>query len=141
MMNAAFFLQKALLSWLQASPVLMAHLQGQGVYDHVPTGIKFPYITFGHSTAYAWNTDSDTGEEHSLVVQVWARSNGRKQVMELMALTEAAIDKQIESREPMLDIGGYHLVNMSLQSSQARHEDLHNGYCGQLRYRAVTEKI
>ena len=91
MTGAALALQKAILAWLQAAPLLMEKLQGQGIYDHVPPHAVFPYISLGQSQVYAWDTDTGTGEEHSLVLHVWARSNGRRQVLELMMLVEELV--------------------------------------------------
>lgn len=140
MNGAALALQKAILAWLQAAPLLMEKLHGQGIYDHVPPHATFPYISFGQSQTYAWDTDSDTGEEHNLVLHIWARSNGRRQVLELMMLVEELMEV-LGSSAQKPDIGGFHLVNLTLQSSQTRNDELRDGYSGQLRYRAVTEKI
>lgn len=140
MTGAALVLQKAILAWLQAAPLLMEKLHGQGIYDHVPPDAPFPYISFGQSQVYAWDTDSGTGEEHSLVLHIWARSNGRRQVLELMMLVEELLEA-LDSSTLRPDIGGFHLVNLTLQSSQTRNDELRDGYSGQLRYRAVTEKI
>ena len=140
MTGAALVLQKAILAWLQAAPLLMEKLHGQGIYDHVPPDAHFPYISFGQSQVYAWDTDSGTGEEHSLVLHIWARSNGRRQVLELMMLVEALLEA-LDSSTLRSDIGGFDLVNLTLQSSQTRNDELRDGYSGQLRYRAVTEKI
>lgn len=140
MTGAALVLQKAILAWLRAAPLLMEKLRGQGIYDHVPSRADFPYISFGQSQVYAWDTDSGAGEEHSLVLHIWARSNGRRQVLELMMLTEDLMEA-LGSSVQKPDLGGYHLVNLTLQSSQTRNEELRDGYSGQLRYRAVTEKI
>lgn len=144
MTGAALALQKVILAWLQAAPLLGAKLGSQGIYDHVPPDAAFPYLSFGQSQVYAWDTDSGTGEEHSIVLYIWARSTGRKQVLELMMLVEELMEALSQSggasgKAP--DIGGFHLVNLALQSSQTRNEELHDGYSGQLRYRAVTEKI
>ncbi|WOC15218.1 DUF3168 domain-containing protein [Pseudochrobactrum sp. MP213Fo] len=144
MTGAALALQKAILAWLQAAPLLAEKLGRQGIYDHVPPAAQFPYISFGHSQVYAWDTDSGKGEEHSIVLHIWARSNGRKQVLQLMVMVEELMEAlglsgSGSSQRP--DIGGYRLVNLTLQSSQTRNEELRDGYSGQLRYRAVTEKI
>lgn len=144
MTGAALALQKAILAWLQAAPLLTEKLGNKAIYDHVPPGAAFPYISFGQSQVYAWDTDSGKGEEHSIVLHVWARSTGRKQVLELMMLVEELMEALSQSgvasgKAP--DIGGFHLVNLALQSSQTHNEELRDGYSGQLRYRAVTEKI
>lgn len=144
MTGAALALQKAILAWLQAAPLLMEKLHGQGIYDHVPPAASYPYISFGQSQIYAWDTDSEKGEEHSLVLNIRARSSGRRQVLELMVLVEELMESlenngRVSGQTP--DIGGYRLISLNLQSSQTRNEELHDGYSGQLRYRAVTEKI
>lgn len=144
MTGAALALQKAILAWLQAAPLLAEKIGQQGVYDHVPPSAQFPYISFGQSQVYAWDSDSGKGEEHSIVLQIWARSTSRKQVLELMMMVEELMETlgvSFGASGQMPDIGGYHLVNLTLQSSQTRNEELRDGYSGQLRYRAVTEKI
>ena len=144
MTGAALALQKAILAWLQAAPLLMGRLSGQGIYDHVPVAAAFPYISFGQGQTYAWDTDSGQGEEHDLVLNIWARSNGRRQVFDLMMQVEdlmaaLAVSGSAAGQSPDLD--GYRLINLILQSSRTRHEAVRDGYNGQLRYRAVTEKI
>jgi hypothetical protein len=61
-------------------------------------------------------------------------------VLELMMLVEELLEA-LGSNALRPDIGGFHLVNLTLQSSQTRNDELRDGYSGQLRYRAVTEKI
>ena len=144
MNGAALALQKAILAWLQTAPLLMEKLRGQGIYDHVPPAAPYPYISFGQGQVYAWNTDNTNGEEHSIVLNIRARSTGRRQVLELMMLVEELMETlgasgSVSGRRP--DIGGYSLVNLTLQSSQTRNEELRDGYSGQLRYRVVTEQI
>ena len=140
MNGAALALQKAILAWLQAAPLLMEKLRGQGIYDHVPPAAPYPYISFGQGQVYAWNTDNTNGEEHSIVLNIRARSTGRRQVLELMMLVEELLEA-LDSSTLRSDIGGFDLVNLTLQSSQTRNDELRDGYSGQLRYRAVTEKI
>jgi hypothetical protein len=133
MTSAGLELQKALLAGLKGDKGLEKLLAGR-VYDRVPVKAVFPYVTLGSSNVYDWSTSTERGSEHLFTLNIWNKGSGRKAVFEIMDVIERLL------RQPRLELVGHRLVNLSLQSSQARAEDNRDGYLGVLRYRAVTEE-
>lgn len=134
-MSASLELQKAVHDALAADAGLLSLLGGVKVYDEVPAGTAFPYVTFGRSVAYDWSTDTESGREHLLTVHVWSRAGGKKETLDIMAAVEAAMTLA------GLVLETDRLVNIGLEYAEARQEEEHDGYHGILRYRAVTEPL
>ncbi len=135
MANANWELQKSLYGVLVGDSTLTMLLSGPKIYDDVPQGTSFPYVTIGESTVRDWSTGSDDGLEHILTLHVWSRSRGRKQVHEIM---DAMADKLHDADLP---VAGHRLVNFRHELSEARRENDGETYHGIVRYRAVTEPV
>ncbi|MFC4626099.1 DUF3168 domain-containing protein [Daeguia caeni] len=133
MNSGAAALQKALFVHLSTDSELIDLLGDERVFDHVPPKTPFPCVTLGETACRDWSTDSDTGSEHFLNIQIWARENGRKRVLE--------IAERIASRlgDGGLTLDGHRLVNLTLTELFARNTDGLGSYLGTMRYRAVTE--
>jgi hypothetical protein len=56
------------------------------VYDAVPEGAAFPYITLGEDTSIPDDTKTYDGEEITHTLHVWSTYNGKKEVKEIMSL-------------------------------------------------------
>lgn len=110
-------------------------LNGQHIFDHVPPGTPFPYITLGQTSVFDWSTASEKGEEHFFSIHAWARISGRKLVLDIMDRIAIVLEL------PLAPLGEHRLVNLMLKDMQARNDDGLNGYQGIVRYRAVTEPI
>ena len=63
MASAGLELQKAIYQKLRSDAALVALLGGAKVYDDVPQGTAFPYITFGRSLVRDWATGTEAGHE------------------------------------------------------------------------------
>jgi len=132
---ATLELQKAIRDALKADPGLLSLLGAASIFDDVPPGIPFPYVTFGRSTAYDWSTDTDSGREHLVTVHIWSRIGGKKETLAIMEAVERVLSTA------NLAMPGNRLVNFALQYEEARYEEQNDGYHGILRYRAVTEPL
>lgn len=53
------------------------------VYDAVPKGSTFPYVTIGEDTALDWSTKTANGQEVTVTIHVWSRYEGMKEVKQL----------------------------------------------------------
>lgn len=127
-------LQKAVFATLTASPEIATALGGPGrLYDHVPPTAPFPYVTFGQTAVYDWSTSTEKGDEHLFTLHAWSKGRGKAEVSAILD----AIRARLETAPPAP--AGHHLVNLTLEYSEARHDEDLNGYHGLLRYRAVTE--
>jgi hypothetical protein len=70
MASPGWVLQKAIYEALVANAALVALLGAPRVYDDVPRGAAFPYVTFGPSVVRDWSTGSEGGTEHLLTLHV-----------------------------------------------------------------------
>ncbi|MCH8968043.1 MAG: DUF3168 domain-containing protein [Planctomycetes bacterium] len=59
----------------------------QGVHDHVSQESPFPYVTIGDEIARDWSAAGVEGVEAMLVLHVWSRARGRKEVKQILADT------------------------------------------------------
>jgi hypothetical protein len=133
MPSAAWALQQAIFATLTADTPLVTLLGGARVYDDVPQGAAFPYLTFGQSTARDWSTGSDDGNEHILTLHVWSQANGKRQANEIMGAIRTALHDQ------PLTLTGHRLINLRHEFSEARRDPDGETTHGIARFRAVTE--
>lgn len=76
MSDPALALQGAIVATLKAA----ATGAGNRIYDDVPTGAAFPYITLGEAQTVANRADCYDGSEVFLDVNVWSRAVGYPEV-------------------------------------------------------------
>lgn len=133
MTTAAWQLQTAIYSTLSADATLSNLLGGSKVFDDIPRGTDFPYVTIGQSQVRDWSTGTDDGDEHIVTVHVWSRAKGRRQVHAIIDAIRARLHDQV------LTVPGHRLINLRQELSDARREGDGETYHGIVRYRAVTE--
>ncbi len=133
MASAGHELQKSIFAALTASPAVTGLLGGARVFDDVPPGAEYPYLTIGESAARDWSTGTDAGDEHILTLHVWSRAAGRKEAHEIMGAVRGVL------HDAALSVSGHRLINMRHEFSDARREPDGETYHGVVRYRAVTE--
>lgn len=134
MTSATLDLQQAVFEALKGSGALVGALGGAKFHDLTPANQRFPYVTFGRTTAYDWSTGTETGSEHFFTLHVWSKHKGRKEALELMELVRQAL----HDRE--LTLPGHQLVNLRLESSEMRFDEDLRIYDGAMRFRAVVEE-
>ncbi|MFC6487974.1 DUF3168 domain-containing protein [Nitratireductor sp. GCM10026969] len=133
MTAATLDLQEAVFAALKQEPALVAALGGPRFHDVTPAGLGFPYVTFGRASAYDWSTGTESGSEHFFSLHVWSKHKGRREALELMELVRTVL----HGRD--LALSGHHLVNLRLDSAQARYDEDLSAYQGTLHFRAVVE--
>jgi hypothetical protein len=135
MPSATWALQKAIHVSLTNNATLSGLLGGARIYDDVPRGATFPYVTYGGSTVRDWSTGSDEGHEHAVTLHAWSQGAGRKTVHELLGAIEAALDQQ------SLVLDGHRLIGIRHEFSDVRREAGGETWHGILRLRATTESL
>jgi hypothetical protein len=135
MASAGWALQQSIFATLSANATLVGLLGAPRVYDDVPQGADFPYLTFGQSTARDWSTGSEDGDEHILTLHVWSQERGKKQAHAIMDAVRTALHDQA------LALAGHRLVNLRHEFSEARRDPDGALVHGITRYRAVTEPL
>lgn len=133
MTSAAWELQKAVYDALVADVALGDELGGPRVYDAVPRGAAFPYVTFGPSTTRDWSTGTDRGAEHILTLRAWSKAGGAREVHRVLDTVRGALDAA------SLSLTGHRLVNLRHEASDAVREADGETWSGTVRFRAVTE--
>jgi len=133
MASAAWALQKSVFSAVAADGGVTALLGGARLYDDVPPGAAYPYVTFGQSSVRDWSAGDADGHEHIFTLHVWSQAAGRKQAHEIMGALKAAL------HDRPLALEGHSLVNLRHEFSEARRDHDGETYHGIVRYRAVTE--
>ena len=128
-------LEKAIHGTLTSDTEVITLLGGARVYDDVPRGAEFPYLTFGQSTARDWSTDSEGGSEHIVTLNVWSRHAGEREVHLIMAAVRDAL------HGADLAIAGHRLINSRHEASEASRDPDGETYHGIVRFRAVLEPV
>lgn len=135
MSSASRALQASIYEALSTDAGVLAALGGARIYDHVPRGAAYPYVTFGQSTVRDWSTGSEDGDEHIVTLHVWSLGAGRGQVHEIAEVLRTAL----HDRE--LALAGHRLINLRHDHSEARREPDGERFHGLVRLRAVTEPM
>jgi hypothetical protein len=83
-------LQKAIYARLKSKLTV-------SVYDAVPDGAVFPYVTIGEDTAVDWSTKLTSGQEVTHTLHIWSQYQGMTEIKDLIdqviqALTISPLD-------------------------------------------------
>jgi hypothetical protein len=136
MTGASLALQIAIVTALRASPPLAAILGvPPRVYDHVPPGTPFPYVTIAQTLERDWSTGSDIGHEHTVTLHVWSRTAGRRQAHDIATILSSTL------HDVALVLHGHRLVQMRRELTEIRREPDGETWRGIVRLRAVTEPL
>jgi len=135
MASPAWELQKAVYGALVADTGLAALLGGAWVYDEVPRGAAFPYVTFGPSAVRDWSAGTETASEHVFTLRVWSKHGGEREVHRILEAIRAAL------HDASLSLDGFRLVNLRHETSDTAREADGETHRGTARFRAVVEPI
>jgi hypothetical protein len=135
MPSALWELQKALHAKLTADTQILSAIGAPRIWDHVPRGSSFPYVTIGATSDRDWSTGSEEGTEHIVTFHVWSRAPGRKETENIAASLRRSLHDQ------PLSLDGYHLVNIRHELTEIRRDTDGELYHGVLRFRATTEPL
>lgn len=135
MASAGWVLQKAIFATLAADAVLTGLIGAGKIFDDVPRDAEFPYVVFGPGMELDWSDSTSAGHEHRLVLHVWSRHSGRRQIYEVMDAVRTALHERALVPE------GHRLINLRHERSEARRDEDGETYQGIVRFRAVTEPL
>jgi hypothetical protein len=134
MSSASWALQAAIFAALSADGGVKSVLGDPArVYDEVPREAAMPYLVIGDDKENGWNTATDNGSEHGLVLHVWSRARGRKECKAIAYAVRAALD------DAALAPSGHTLIDIAYQSAEFLRQTDGQTYHAILRFRAVTE--
>lgn len=134
MKHPAWELQKALFSLLMSDVDVVSRLGGQKLFDDVPRSASFPYVTFGAGQTVDRSSSDGTGYQHTLILNVWSRSGGRKEVLAIVELVRAAVLKQ------PVDLDDFCVVLARLEAVDVRRGSDGETYQGAMRFSFFIEE-
>lgn len=132
--DPSFALQAAIVAALSANVPLRALIGTPArVYDDPPRNTSFPYVTLGHGTLAAWDTASDQGHAHTLLINAWSRQGGRKEAKAILAGIYDVL------HNASLPLSGNRLVLLRFEFADIFRDSDGETMHGVARYRALTE--
>ena len=134
-MIAAAALQAAIHSRLVGDTSVTALLGGPKVHDRTPPDEAFPYVTFGAAASQDWSTGTERGDDHLIILNVWSRGQGKKQVLDIAGAIIASLETAT------LAPAGHRVVLLRLIGMDANYDTGLRGYRATLRFEALTEVI
>lgn len=105
------------------------------IYDDVPQGAAFPYITIGDDTLTEWDQDACLGADATLTLHVWSRERGRKQTKQIQGLLYDALH-----RYP-LTVNGAHAVDCLWEMSESFLDPDGHTRHGVSRFRITLQRL
>lgn len=133
MATHAFDLQKAIHSALLDSEITDSSGSSiTGIFDDVPEGTSYPYITVGEDTAVDVSSKDNTIFEHTLTIHAWSQYKGRRDIKELMEQIHNALHNVDVS------VNGASLCNLRQEFQTTLLENDGITRHGVMRFRAVV---
>ncbi|MBX9925513.1 MAG: DUF3168 domain-containing protein [Hyphomicrobiaceae bacterium] len=134
--DASLSLQAALVTTLTSDPTLLALTGGASrVFDFVPPRTPYPYVTIGQTLERDWATGTEPGSEHVVTLQIWSRTNGRREAAVMAKAIRDAL------HDAPLTLTGHRLVNLRHEFTETRRDSDGETIRGLVRFRAVTEPL
>lgn len=133
-MSAASEFQTAVFTLLEGDSALAGLLGSGKIYDQTPAHVAFPYVTFGRTSSFDWDTATERGTEQIFTLHAWSKRQGKKEVLAIMARIAALLD------DATLALATHHLVALRLEASDTRFDDDQAVHHGAMRFRALIEE-
>lgn len=134
-MIAAAALLAAIHARLIGDPSVTALLGGPKIHDRTPPDEAFPYVTFGAAASQDWSTGTERGDDHLIIINVWSRSQGKKQVLDIAGALIASLETA--TLAPV----GHRVVLLRLIKMDANYETGLRGFRATVRFEALTEVL
>ncbi len=106
-----------------------------GIYDHVPAGAAFPYVTMGDISSRDWSTKTSSGSQLLSAIHVYSVKGGRKQAAGIMKRVHELL------HQGGLALTGHVLVAIRFEFGDIERESEGRVYHGRIRFRAYTEAL
>ena len=125
-----FALQEAIYTRLNNDSTLTS-TYGASVYDEVPEGSSFPYVSIGETTALDYSSNDVDGSEQTMTLHVWSQYRGTKE-------TKNILDRQHDLlHDYSLSVTGANLINLRFDFSDLLRDPDGITRHGVIRFRAI----
>lgn len=126
-------LQKSLFVLLDGDPTLSAIITG--VYDAVPAGAEYPYVTIGDIQARDWSSATTVGMQYQVVIHCYSRQGGRKEALNILDRTHALLHDTNPS------VAGFQCVLLRYVSSDIVLNGDGLTYEGMIQFNALVQDV
>jgi hypothetical protein len=127
-----FSLQQSIYQILANDATLGAMITG--VYDHVPAGTEYPFVTVGEGESRDWSNAEKQGTEQLITLRIWSREAGRKQAAGIMERIVTLL------HNTMPDVTGQNLISLRFTGSSIVLMNDGTTYRGSLSFRALLSE-
>lgn len=125
MANPGLALHKAIFSALGGLTV--------PIYDAVPQGSSYPYVSMGTMTSGDFDFLSDRKDERFVFLTIWSESKGQQEVMSIIS----EIDALLHDAALNLDTGRVAMIKIDQATTQRDADNV--TYHGTVTLRVITE--
>lgn len=132
-LTASWELQKAAHAALVADTSLTNLLGGPKVYDRPPKDAVFPYVTLGDTDLEAAGAQASEDVRHRITIDVWSRSEGRRETKDLMSAVYAVL------HDAPLTLTGHALIYLNFERATLSYAKDAKALQGRITFRALTE--
>lgn len=105
------------------------------VYDDVPQGADFPYVSIGDDTLIPFDQDACLGAEATVTLHTWSRERGRKQTKMIQGVLYDALHRYA------LQVDGSHTVDCLWEMSESFLDPDGHTRHGVSRFRVLLQKL
>lgn len=107
-----------------------------GVFDEVPEGTPYPYVTLGEALEQPDNAHDRFGRQSVLTLHVWSLHRGFSEANAIASRVVALLD-----HNPLTVVGRHHVVTRYEFSQSLRDPDTPGLRHIPLRFRVITEQL
>ena len=125
--------QEAVYDVLTGDTTLMGLIVG--VFDEVPEGTRYPYVTIGEALEQPANSHDRFGRETVLTLHVWTDTRGFSKGTAITSRLVSLLDHQ------PLTVAGHHHVTTRYEFSQTLRDPEPHVRHIPIRFRVVTEQV
>ena len=125
-----FALQEAIYTRLNNDSTLTS-TYGASVYDEVPEGSSFPYVSIGETTALDYSTNDVDGSEQTMTLHVWSQYRGTKETKNILDRLHDLL------HDYSLSVTGANLINLRFDFSDLFRDPDGITRHGVIRFRAI----
>jgi Protein of unknown function (DUF3168) len=134
MTSSLFSVQEAVYGTLTSNVPLQGLLGNPArLYDVVPPAATFPYATLGDITIREFDTKDQTGFEQTIVLHMWSRYRGRKELKQIMQAIYDAL------QNAPLTVNGANYVSCQFQSASTNQENDGLTLHGVMRFKIIVQ--
>ncbi|WP_134705094.1 DUF3168 domain-containing protein [Ammoniphilus sp. YIM 78166] len=132
-MTALDDVQKALYEKLTGDVTLMGMISG--VFDYVPDGQPFPYVTINDFIETPFNSFGKDGKNVLITVQIWSNNKGFKEAFRILSRLNGLLD------DGTITLTNHKLISLQYESAFPGIDEFDGIRQVPVRYRCLVQEV